>query len=341
MRFEKNDYVRIRSWKEMVEEFGIDGDGDIDTPQVSFVEGMKDYCGEIRKVSVADDRDDTYQVEGISTYWFPEESLLPAKKQRELRKGDKVLVRSWESMEEEFGTDGDGDIDSTPCFTTRMKEYCGKTMIVSDVRIGFVCLEGADNWCFKPEHVTLIGPAIKKGDTVQLMSWDELEEAYGVNEYGNITTPSLPIVESRAEQCGKTLKVALVDESDNTFYSEDMYWYPQECIERVVEPGEDTEEVTGSTGLASDQEHYKASAMQPLEVMQTLFTAEQFKGFLLGNFVKYSMRANFKGQTTTDRDKARQYLYWYSLVKNDADYRICPTEDVPADDWDGEGVFAC
>ena len=278
MRFKKNDYVRIRSWEEMVEEFGTSGDGDIDTPLVSFTEGMKDYCGEIRKVSVTDDRDNTYQMEGIDFYWFPEDSLVPAKKQRALRKGDKVLVRSWESMVEEFGIDDDGDIDTTPCFATHMKEYCGLEMTVSDVRAGFVLLEGAEEWGFKPEHVTLIGPAIKKGDTVQLMSWDELEETYGVNEYGNIATPSLPIVESRAEQCGKTLKVALVDESDNTFYSEDMYWYPQECIARVVESGEDTEEVTGSTGLASDQEHYKASAMQPLEVMQTFLTADQFKG---------------------------------------------------------------
>ena len=340
MRFEKNDYVRIRSWKEMVEEFGIVGDGDIDTPQVSFVEDMKKYCGEIRKVSVADGRDDTYQVGGISTYWFPEESLLPAKKQRALRKGDKVLVRSWESMEEEFGIDDDGDIDSTPCFATRMKEYCGKTMIVSDVRVGFVYLKGADGWCFTPEHVTLTGPVIKEGDIVQLMSWDDLEETYGVNEYGEIETPSLSITESRAEQCGKTLKVARVDEGDNTFFGDDMYWYPQECIARVVEPGEDTEEVTEATGLASDQEHYKASAMQPIEVMQTFLSHEAFKGFLIGNYIKYSMRAQHKGQAESDNDKAKQYLYWYTLVKNNDDYFISPETDVPDSDWTGEGALA-
>ena len=273
MRFKDGDYVRIRSWEEMAKEYGVDCDGGINTPQCYFTEGMKNYCGEIRKINLTDDRDDTYQMEGIDFYWFPEESLLPAKKQRALQKGDKVLVRSWESMVEEFGIDDDGDIDTTPCFATRMKEYCGLEMTVSDVRAGFVLLEGAEEWGFKPEHVTLIGPAIKKGDTVQ-------------------------------------------------------------------DPGEDTEEVTGSTGLASDQEHYKASAMQPLEVMQTFLTADQFKGFLLGNFVKYSMRAMHKGQADSDHDKARQYLYWYSLVKNDADYRISPEADVPDDDWTGEGVFA-
>ncbi|BAL85161.1 hypothetical protein SELR_pSRC300880 (plasmid) [Selenomonas ruminantium subsp. lactilytica TAM6421] len=255
MRFKKGDYVRIRSWEEMKKEYGVGEDGEVDIPQCSFTEGMKDYCGEIREVSVADDRDDTYQMKGIDFYWFPEDSLVPAKKQRELRKGDKVLVRSWDSMKEEFGTDDDGDIDTVPCFATSMRRYCGEEMTVSDAGISFVNLEGASGYCFSPKHVTLIEP------------------------------------------------------SENT-------------------------------GLASDQEHYKASAMQPLEVMQTFFTPEQFKGFLLGNFVKYTMRAMHKGQAESDHDKAKQYLYWYSLVKNDADYRISPETDVPDDDFTGEGAFA-
>ena len=32
-------------------------------------------------------------------------------------------------------------------------------------------------------------------------------------------------------------------------------------------------------GTATNQEHYKKAAMQPIEVMQRLFTKEQFLGF--------------------------------------------------------------
>lgn len=342
MRFKKGDYVRIRSWEEMVKEFGIDNNGEVDTPRCSFTEGMKDYCGEIRKVSAAD-HDDTYQMEGIDFYWFPEDSLLPAKKQRALRVGDRVLVRSWDSMEEEFGTDGDGDIDSLPCFSTSMRQYCGEEMTVSDAGISFVNLEGADYYTFSPKHVTLVEPAIKEGDVVQIKTWDSMREEFGLDNDGNIDTPSIPFLRSSAEMCGKTVMINYYDNRDDTFMGNDLRWYPKECIAKVTKKGKDNEaeEVTGSaTGLASDQEHYKASAMQPLEVMQAFFTPEQFKGFLLGNFVKYTMRAMHKGQAESDHDKAKQYLYWYSLVKNDADYRISPETDVPDDDFTGEGVFA-
>lgn len=48
--------------------------------------------------------------------------------------GDKVRVRAWEDMENEFGLDNDGDINCPPrYFTTEMSELCGKTMRVSDV----------------------------------------------------------------------------------------------------------------------------------------------------------------------------------------------------------------
>ena len=42
-------------------------------------------------------------------------------------------------------------------------------------------------------------------------------------------------------------------------------------------------------GTATNQEHYKKAAMQPIEVMQRLFTKEQFLGFLMGNYIKYEM----------------------------------------------------
>jgi hypothetical protein len=55
--------------------------------------------------------------------------------------------------------------------------------------------------------------------------------------------------------------------------------------------------------------------MQPLEVMQRVMTAEQFKGFLLGNSIKYRMRCEQKGQRDSDLYKARQYAYWLEMAK--------------------------
>jgi hypothetical protein len=74
----------------------------------------------------------------------------------------------------------------------------------------------------------------------------------------------------------------------------------------------DDENINGNTIRPG---YYEKSAMQPLEVMQRIMTAEQFKGFLLGNCIKYRMRCENKGQRDSDMYKARQYAYWLELVR--------------------------
>lgn len=89
--------------------------------------------------------------------------------------------------------------------------------------------------------------------------------------------------------------------------------------------------------LASDSEeakkkgsHYEKAAMQPLEVMQRVMTAEQFKGFLYGCCLKYLLRKEYKGQRESDEYKARQYAYWLEMVKDG--HIINPSKDkVPFD----------
>lgn len=55
--------------------------------------------------------------------------------------GNKVKVREWDDMIEEFGTDEDGDIDCNLGFVEYMKKYCGKEMTVSRVLTGYYTLE--------------------------------------------------------------------------------------------------------------------------------------------------------------------------------------------------------
>ena len=76
----------------------------------------------------------------------------------------------------------------------------------------------------------------------------------------------------------------------------------------------ETNEITNN-GNTIRPGYYERSAMQPLEVMQRIMTAEQFKGFLLGNCIKYRMRCENKGQHDSDMYKARQYAYWLEMTK--------------------------
>ena len=54
-------------------------------------------------------------------------------------------------------------------------------------------------------------------------------------------------------------------------------------------------------------DHYKTMPMQPWEVMEAVLTPEEFRGFLRGNVIKYSMRAGRKAGSD-DAAKAQHYL---------------------------------
>ena len=53
--------------------------------------------------------------------------------------------------------------------------------------------------------------------------------------------------------------------------------------------------------------HYKDMAIQPWDVMQAVLTPEEFRGYLKGSVLKYSLRAGKKEGADDDADKARHY----------------------------------
>lgn len=55
--------------------------------------------------------------------------------------------------------------------------------------------------------------------------------------------------------------------------------------------------------------HYKNCVIEPIDVIKKMLTHEQYKGFLLGNALKYRLRAGHK--TEGDIEKAMQYEKWY------------------------------
>ena len=89
-------------------------------------------------------------------------------------------------------------------------------------------------------------------------------------------------------------------------------------------------------GTAKAAQHYIDSAMQPIEFMQTVMTPEQFRGFCIGNVVKYLARAPYKQQEASDKAKAKQYAYWADLAQQG--HRIDPTVDVPPQDYEWKGI---
>lgn len=48
--------------------------------------------------------------------------------------GNEVTIRQWDDMESEFGLDEFGDIKVPKFFTKSMKQYCGQTLPIVNVR---------------------------------------------------------------------------------------------------------------------------------------------------------------------------------------------------------------
>ena len=65
--------------------------------------------------------------------------------------------------------------------------------------------------------------------------------------------------------------------------------------------------------VGNHDKHYLESVVEPIKVMEKLFTKEELKGFIKGNILKYRLRMGHKDDIQKELDKIRVYEQW--LVK--------------------------
>lgn len=56
--------------------------------------------------------------------------------------------------------------------------------------------------------------------------------------------------------------------------------------------------------------HYLEAVVEPIKVMEKLFTKEELKGFIKGNILKYRLRMGHKDDIQGELDKIRVYEQW-------------------------------
>lgn len=85
-----------------------------------------------------------------------------------------------------------------------------------------------------------------------------------------------------------------------------------------MEYKEETEETEEEAEESTVNSHYKALAIEPLEVMRGMMTKIEYKGFLKGNIIKYSIRqGNKKGESAEkDAAKCREYIRLLNELEN-------------------------
>lgn len=70
--------------------------------------------------------------------------------------------------------------------------------------------------------------------------------------------------------------------------------------------------ISGDSKAAS---HYQLLSQQPIEIMQTLFSADEFRGFLWGNVIKYALRYGHKDERRKEAEKIAQYAEWLARAE--------------------------
>ena len=58
--------------------------------------------------------------------------------------------------------------------------------------------------------------------------------------------------------------------------------------------------------------HYNLHPMECIDAIEVMLTPEEFRGFCLGNAIKYRWRAGAKGDAAEDLKKADWYMARYS-----------------------------
>lgn len=62
--------------------------------------------------------------------------------------------------------------------------------------------------------------------------------------------------------------------------------------------------------LVNKPNHYNIGGIETVDIIKTMLTEEEFKGYLKGNILKYRERAERKGNAEQDYAKAKKYYDW-------------------------------
>ena len=62
--------------------------------------------------------------------------------------------------------------------------------------------------------------------------------------------------------------------------------------------------------LVNKPSHYDIGGIETIDIIKSMLTEEEYKGYLKGNILKYRERAEHKECTEQDYAKAKKYYEW-------------------------------
>lgn len=85
------------------------------------------------------------------------------------------------------------------------------------------------------------------------------------------------------------------------------------CSDRTLYTYTDQLElIEESSDIEHRADHYARLKPEPIQYMQNALSREEFRGFLLGNIIKYSLRFGHKDEPAKEAAKIADYARWLS-----------------------------
>ena len=66
-----------------------------------------------------------------------------------------------------------------------------------------------------------------------------------------------------------------------------------------------------SPDMVNSPSHYQLNGVEAIDIIKTILTPEEYRGYLKGNTLKYIIREPYKGNPAQDVAKAKWYLSRY------------------------------
>lgn len=116
------------------------------------------------------------------------------------------------------------------------------------------------------------------------------------------------------EYVGKTLKLYVIDDDIGCYLLTDDqgidWWFEEKGLEEVF-PDEEA-----STDMVHSPQHYSLfESTEAIEVIARSLTQEEFRGYCLGNLLKYRLRCGKKDDVNQELEKADKYKELYEKYK--------------------------
>lgn len=108
------------------------------------------------------------------------------------------------------------------------------------------------------------------------------------------------------------LKFKVVEPEESKYVAEEYVSMPRLTGTNIEDPVMSSIPLDDNNMIVN-QEHYTNNSIQPIEIMKANFTKEEYRGFLLGNIVKYPLRYKDKNGL---RDLKTTYTYLTWLIKD-------------------------